>query len=81
MKLITIVLMTLLSTSTLAKREINWEEINLPSIPSTKMWCIWTEYLALTETIYMCTYECENGMQLNIPGDGYCADAVTEIRW
>jgi len=45
------------------------------------MWCIWTEYLALTETIYMCTYECENGMQLNIPGDGYCADAVTEIRW
>lgn len=78
---LTIVLLTLLCSSALAKKDINWEEINLPSIPSDKMWCLWTEYSEITETIYMCTYTCENGMELNMPGDGYCPNAVTDVRW
>lgn len=73
-------LLIVLCFSVLAK-EIDWKEIDLPPLPSDRMWCLWTSYENITDYVYMCTYTCENGMLLNIPGDGNCARAVKEDRW
>lgn len=81
MRSIMIISMMLLSMSLQARKEIDWNTVKLPPISSDRMWCLWTEYEEITDAIYMCTYTCENGMLLNIPGDGHCVKAVKEERW
>ena len=62
---------------------IDWSEYDLPDLGKEKMWCMFTSYVTINEQeqIYMCSYECENGMRLNTPGKGGCPRDVKERRW
>ena len=62
---------------------IDWSEYDLPDLGKDKMWCMFTSYVPINEEeqIYMCSYECENGMRLNTPGKGGCPRDVKERRW
>ena len=62
---------------------IDWSEYDLPDLGKEKMWCMFTSYVPINEEeqIYMCSYECENGMRLNTPGKGGCPRDVKERRW
>lgn len=62
---------------------IDWSEYDLPALGKDKMWCMFTSYVPINEEeqIYMCSYECENGMVLNTPGKGGCPRDVKERRW
>ena len=62
---------------------IDWSEYDLPALGKDKMWCMFTNYVPINEQeqIYMCSYECENGMRLNTPGKGGCPRDVKERRW
>jgi len=62
---------------------IDWSEYDLPDLGKDKMWCMFTSYVPINEQeqIYMCSYECENGMRLNTPGKGSCPRDVKERRW
>ena len=64
-------------------KEIDWSKYDLPDIGEDKMWCMFTSYVPINEKeqIYMCSYECENGMRLNTPGKGGCPRDVKERRW
>lgn len=62
---------------------IDWSQYDLPDLGKDKMWCMFTSYVPINEQeqIYMCSYECENGMRLNTPGKGGCPRDVKERRW
>ena len=62
---------------------IDWSEYDLPALGKDKMWCMFTNYVPINEQeqIYMCSYECENGMRLNTPGKDGCPRDVKERRW
>jgi hypothetical protein len=62
---------------------IDWSQYDLPDLGKDKMWCMFTSYVPINEEeqIYMCSYECENGMRLNTPGKGGCPRDVKERRW
>ena len=78
-----ILLILLLLFSSDVKSDIDWSEYNLPDLGKDKMWCMFTSYVPINEKeqIYMCSYECENGMILNTPGKGGCPRDVKERRW
>ena len=66
-----------------AQEDIDWSKYDLPDLGKDKMWCMFTHYAPINdpEQIYMCSYECENGMTLNTPGKGGCPKHVKERRW
>ena len=78
-----ILLILLLLFSSDVKSNIDWSEYDLPDLGKDKMWCMFTNYVPINEQeqIYMCSYECENGMRLNTPGKGSCPRDVKERRW
>ena len=78
-----ILLILLLLFSSDVKSNIDWSEYDLPALGKDKMWCMFTNYVPINEEeqIYMCSYECENGMRLNTPGKGGCPRDVKERRW
>ncbi len=78
-----ILLILLLLFSSDVKSDIDWSQYDLPDLGKDKMWCMFTNYVTINEQeqIYMCSYECENGMVLNTPGKGSCPRDVKERRW
>ena len=78
-----ILLILLLLFSSDVKSDIDWSQYDLPDLGKDKMWCMFTNYVTINEQeqIYMCSYECENGMRLNTPGKGSCPRDVKERRW
>ena len=80
-----IAILLLLSSGVSSSRDgdIDWSEYDLPALGKDKMWCMFTSYVPINEEeqIYMCSYECENGMILNTPGKGGCPRDVKERRW
>ena len=78
-----ILLILLLLFSSDVKSDIDWSQYDLPDLGKDKMWCMFTSYVPINEQdqIYMCSYECENGMILNTPGKGSCPRDVKERRW
>ena len=78
-----ILLILLLLFSSDVKSDIDWSQYDLPDLGKDKMWCMFTSYVPINEEeqIYMCSYECENGMILNTPGKGSCPRDVKERRW
>jgi len=72
-----------LTINDLMSKDIDWSKYDLPDLGEDKMWCMFTHYAPINdpEQIYMCSYECENGMILNTPGKGGCPKHVKERRW
>ena len=66
-----------------AKKEIDWSKYDLPDIGKDKMWCMFTEYEMVNEErqLMICSYICQNGMIVNMPGVGRCRRDIQEIRW
>ena len=64
-------------------KEIDWSKYDLPDIGEDKMWCMFTEYEMVNEErqFLICTYTCQNGMLVNMPGIGRCRRDIQEIRW
>lgn len=81
----TLLLLTALLTiaSHIASAEVDWSKYDLPDLGPKKMWCMFTHYSVMNEDerIYLCSYECENGMILNTPGAGQCPQHQKEPRW
>jgi hypothetical protein len=77
------ILLYALTINDLMSKDIDWSKYDLPDLGKDKMWCMFTNYVPINEQeqIYMCSYECENGMILNTPGKGGCPRDVKERRW
>ena len=82
-RLLLILLLTIASPIASVSGEIDWSKYDLPDLGKDEMWCMFTSYVPINEQeqIYMCSYECENGMVLNTPGKGSCPRDVKERRW